>query len=122
MKKDKSNNKKKERKQKQHQNVLSLGFDEAKGKTQTWFFEMKEREMPPKQDQEQVKDFEASGQGKATARKLAQIASRCLKFLFAISTFDTLPIPKAEAPQAFRAAFPHKTGNGLKVKRLKMAK
>ena len=41
---------------KQNQNVLSKGFDEENGKTQTWFFEMKGKKK--KEKQEQVKDFE----------------------------------------------------------------
>ena len=40
------------------QNHLPSKFDEEKGKTQTWFFEMNQREKPPKSDQEQVEDFE----------------------------------------------------------------
>ena len=111
----------------QHQNVLSKGLHEEIGKktknNTNVVFENEIEEKTPKKPRASEGFWRKRFQGKATARKLMQIASRRLTlFGRGFSARGHSESQNRTLPQAFRAAFPHKTGNGLKLKRPKKSK
>ena len=93
-------------------------------KKQTWFFENERAEKPKKKKTKSKSSIlKEAVSGESSSQKLAQIASRSLTLFFgSVSTFQAIRSPNPNPPQAFRAAFPHKTGNGPKVKRPKKSK
>ena len=94
------------------------GLIKRNEKTNMVFRNEEEEKKTQKTEQEQVKGFQNRALRVSKSQKMAQIASGSLTDLFVSgSMFDATWSPETETSQAFRAAFLHKTDNGVKAKR-----
>ena len=86
-----------------------------------FFLKWKGREKQTQRDQEEVKDFDETGESNSQKISANRVPEFNIFFCL-VSTFEAIRSPKSEPPQALRAAFPHKTGNGVKAKCSKKSK